>query len=482
MKTPVSLRIDAPLFARLFAHLFPGDLDEHGAVIVAGVATSDRGTRLLARDVILARDGVDYVPGARGYRALTPRFVAEVSHSCAAENLAYLAVHNHRSTDSVSFSPDDLASHERGYPALVDILKGGPMGALVFAVNAVAGDIWTRDGRFPLDHATVIGPRVRTLFPSPRRRPRAADPVYDRHARLFGDLGQEILSALKVGLIGLGGGGSLLNEWFAHLGVGHIVGIDFDKVSLSNLPRVVGATRWDAMSVLARCKSSWLRKLAWRLSSYKVNVARRVARAANPNIRYDAVIGNILDEKTALLLADCDFLVLAGDTMQSRLVFNALCQQYLIPGVQIGAKVTVDKATRQVTNVTTATRPVLPHPCGGCLDCHELILPDRLQEEALTNDERRAQRYVDDDEVAEPSVITLNALSAAQAANDLMMMFTGLFDETVALEHTIHFARQRATMTVGSRTKDQCLDCGSHPKSRRARGDRARLPCRASPR
>ncbi|MBA4192170.1 MAG: hypothetical protein C0467_29695 [Planctomycetaceae bacterium] len=478
MRTPISLRIAAPLFARLSAHLFPGDLDEHGAIIVAGVASSDRGTRLLARDVILARDGVDYVPGSRGYRALSPRFVAEVAHSCAAENLAYFAVHNHRGTDSVGFSPDDLASHERGYPAILDILKGGPMGALVCAVNAVAGDIWTRDGRFPLDHATVVGPRVRTLFPTPRRRPRAADPVYDRHARLFGDLGQEILSCLKVGIIGLGGGGSLMNEWLARLGVGHIVAIDFDKVSLSNLPRVVGATRWDAKSFLARRESAWLRKLAWRLSSYKVNVARRVALAANPNIRYDAVVGNVIDEKTALLLADCDFLVLAGDTMQSRLVFNALCQQYLIPGVQIGAKVTVDKTTRQVTDITTATRPVLPHPCGGCLDCHELILPDRLQEEALTADERRAQRYVDDDEVAEPSVIALNALSAAQAANDLMMMFTGLFDEAVALEHTINFARRRSPMAVSGRSNEDCLDCGCKPRSRRARGDRVRLPCR----
>jgi molybdopterin/thiamine biosynthesis adenylyltransferase len=479
MKTPFSLRIDEPLFRRLFNHLFPGDHDEHGAVIAAGIATSARGTRLLAREVFLAKDGVDYIPGTRGYRALTARFVADISDRCEKENLCYLSVHCHGGSDSVDFSPDDMASHERGYPAILDMLDGGPMGGLVFAANAAAGDIWTGQGRHKLSHVTVVGPRVRTLYPEPRKRPRPADPVYDRHALLFGHLGQEILSALKVGIIGLGGGGSLMNLFLSRLGVGHIVAVDFDKTTPSNLPRVVGAGVWDAMTFFTRRDSSWLREMGWRLSSYKVNVARRVALQANPGIRYDAVRGNVLDEKTALLLSDCDFLVLAGDTIQSRLVFNALCQQYLILGIQIGAKVRVEKSTRRVIDITTATRPVLPTPCGGCLDCHELIPADRLQEEAKTNEERRAQRYVDDDEVAEPSVMTLNALSAAQAANDFMMMFTGLFADDAKLEHQLHFARDRQYNTIGGKARTECLDCSNHIKSRRGRGDRSRLPCRA---
>ena len=70
MKRPLSLRIDEPLFRQLHAHLFPGDGDEHGAVIAAGIAESNSGTHFLAREVFLAKDGVDYVPGTRGYRSL----------------------------------------------------------------------------------------------------------------------------------------------------------------------------------------------------------------------------------------------------------------------------------------------------------------------------------------------------------------------------------------------------------------------------
>src|SRR5205823_1981581 len=116
-----SLTIPERLYAQLQAHLFPGDGDEHGAAIAAGLATNSRDTRLLARELFLAQDGIDYVPGQRGYRMLRGEFVRDCVLQCRDEQLAYLAIHNHDGRDSVSFSCDDLRSHERGYPALLDI-------------------------------------------------------------------------------------------------------------------------------------------------------------------------------------------------------------------------------------------------------------------------------------------------------------------------------------------------------------------------
>src|SRR4051812_26248982 len=120
-----SLHIAEPQFRRLTRHLFPGDHDEHGAVVLAGIVETARGTRFLAREVVVARDGIDYVPGTRGYRALTTDFIVRISDRCARENLCYFAVHCHGGRDSVGFSPDDLAPHKRGYPALLDITNGG---------------------------------------------------------------------------------------------------------------------------------------------------------------------------------------------------------------------------------------------------------------------------------------------------------------------------------------------------------------------
>ncbi len=245
-----SLRIPESLLDRLMAHLLPGDGDEHGAVIAAGMVETPRGVRLLARDVVLAQDGIDYVPGKRGYRMLTASFVTQNVLRCADERLVYLAVHCHGGHDTVGFSGDDFASHERGYPALLDITAGLPVGALVFASDAVAGDIWLPGGeRVDITGAVVVGRPQHALYPAPPSRP-VSDATYDRQARLFGDRGQQILKGQKVGVIGAGGAGSLIVEYLARLGVGHLVVADPDRIELSNLPRVVGATRRDALALL----------------------------------------------------------------------------------------------------------------------------------------------------------------------------------------------------------------------------------------
>src|SRR5437870_7418209 len=103
MSPTLSLTISSPLFDRLMSHLFPGDDDEHGAVIAVGVCKTDQDIRLLARDLFVAVDGRDYVPGKFGYRALTAEFVARTSGYCGDNGLGYLAVHCHGSSDSVAF-------------------------------------------------------------------------------------------------------------------------------------------------------------------------------------------------------------------------------------------------------------------------------------------------------------------------------------------------------------------------------------------
>jgi hypothetical protein len=477
MITPISLTISEPQFQTITEHLFPGDHDEHGLVVAAGFVSTPRGTRLLVRDIFLAQDGIDYVPGQYGYRALTARFVAEKSGYCADENLCYLAVHCHGGNDSVAFSPADSASHERGYPALLDITRGGPVGALVFARNAVAGDIWTPSGRYELDHVTVIGSKIRKIFPQKSLAPFNIDIIYDRNVRLFGDIGQSILSNLKIGIVGLGGGGSLLNEWLSRLGVGHIVAIDFDKVDITNLPRIVGATKGDAMAILTRRKNPWVRQIGKKFARNKVDVAHRVAKVANPKINYEAIVGNIIDDEIAHHLVDVDFLFLATDSIQSRLVFNSIVHQYIIPGAQIGIKPIIDES-HHVDQIQVASRIVMPFPGGGCLSCNGLIPADRLTREGLSSKELHLQRYIDDDDVASPSVITLNTLSAARVANDFMMMFTGLFNDQVKLDHLMEFAEARELHRVNHQENGKCIDCGYTHTSRRARGDRARLPCR----
>ena len=477
MSTPWSLVIPSDLLERLSAHLFPGDGDEHGAVICSGMVETSRGIRLLARDLVLAEDGVDYVPGKRGYRMLTASFVTENILRCAADRLVYLAIHCHGGGDVVGFSSDDFASHERGYPALLDITDGLPVGALVFAPNAIAGDIWMPGGqRVTLQSARAAGRPQRLLYPAPPHRA-VADPTYDRQARLFGDRGQAILCQQKVGVIGAGGAGSLIVEYLARLGVGHIVVADPDRIELSNLPRVVGSTRRDAVAWMTEpTRHPRIRQWGERLARHKTKIVSRVAQQANPDITIERIEGDIADDAIAQRFVDCDFLFLAADSMRARLVFNALVHQYLIPGAQVGAKVTVDKASGEVLDVFSVYRPVLPD--SGCLWCNGLISPSKLQEEALSETERREQRYVEEATVHAPSVITLNAVACAHAVDDYLFSVTGLLETGTSSAYRRFLPREADFMLDQPRKDPDCAECGRGPKGRLGMGSGLRLPTR----
>ena len=470
------LVIPDDLFRRLHRHLFPGDYDEHGAVIVAGIAESDTEVRMLARDLHLAVDGVDYIPGKRGYRMLKAGFIADRIALCSNERLAYLVIHNHGGHDTVQFSHDDLSSHRRGYPALLDIINGMPVGALVFAEHAVAGSIWLPgETQVELAETVVVGSSLRRLTATPVQRCSANKPLYDRQTRLFGNTGQDILGRTKVGIIGLGGAGSLIAEYLGRLGVGNFVLVDPDRAETSNLPRMTGASRWDTLPWFSSgVFPVWLRRLASRLAKPKVLMARRNILRANPSAKVEAIIGNFLEAEIAAKFIDCEYLFLAADTMRARLLFNAIVHQYLIPGVQVGAKIQVDKTTGNVTDVFSVVRPVTSE--SGCLLCNDLINAAKLQQESISEGEKRDQRYVDDPDVVAPSVITLNAVAVAHAANDFLFYMTGLRDPETPNCYMRFQPQTRQVWFDEPRKSPTCPECGLDTKSRLARGDSRRLP------
>jgi molybdopterin/thiamine biosynthesis adenylyltransferase len=450
--------------------------------MTAGLAETARGVRLLARDLHLAVDGVDYLPGKRGYRMLKAAFIGDHIAACRNERLVYLAIHNHGGRDHVEFSSDDLHSHARGYPALLDIAKGMPVGALVFAEKAIAGDVWLPgDVRVALTGASIVGASLRQLRPAPAARPRGRAPMYDRQARLFGDAGQDMLARTKIGIIGLGGAGSLLAEYLGRLGVGEFVLTDPDRAEMTNLPRLTAALRLDAMSWLAgEGIPTWLRRLGRRFARTKVALARRNILRANRHARVEAIFGDFLEAEIAAKFIDCDYLFLAADTMRARLLFNAIVHQYLIPGVQVGAKVCVDADTGDILDVYSVVRPVSSET--GCLLCSKLINSAKVQEESISEADRERQRYVDEPEVVAPSVITLNALAASQAANDFLFYMMGLRDPVATAAYMRFQPMHRSACFDEPRKSPACPECGTGSKSRLARGDARRLPVIERPR
>lgn len=390
--TGMSLTIPALLWGRLQAHLFPGDGDEHGAIILAGRADGPRGDRLLARDLMLAVDGIDYVPGEVGYRALADDFVNRAIDRAEAEHLAYIAVHCHGGTTSVDFSITDMASHERAYPAIVAMTEQ-PVGGLVLARQAAAAEVFLPDGsRSVLAEIVVPTGNLLRLRSAPAAAPAGVAAGFNRQSRLFGPAGQAVLEQMRVAVVGLGGIGAILVELLARLGVGHLVLIDPDKVDPSNLHRLPAARRLDAMTWLRGEKvPALLRRLGLALSAPKTRLAARNARRANRTVKITKLRCDVADPQAVDALTQVDWIFSAADTNIARHTVNAVVQQYLVPGVQVGVSIPVAE-DGEVGEIHVAVRPLVPGE--SCQWCEGLIDPSELALDTQPVRERAQARYV----------------------------------------------------------------------------------------
>jgi hypothetical protein len=362
------------------------------------------------------------------------------------------------SVDATGLSRDDLAAHGRIFSHLLDITDAEAVCGIAFGARCAAGEVWRRSGeRSRLDQVRVVGPNITMFSDAPPAPDGVAEPRFDRQVRLFGAPGQARLRRLHVGVIGAGGGGSILIEQLSHLGVGSITAVDYDVVKEHNLSRIMGAGTEDA-----------------EVARRKVEVAERNVALIDPTLRFQGIDGDIADRAVAERLLDCDYLFLATDTHTARLVANAIAQAFLIPLVQIGAKVdSRDDGT--IEQIYTAVRPVLPR--RGCLWCAGLIDAAQLQREAATDEERDNQNYLGAPDVIDPSVTTLNAAAAAGALNVFLMGIVGLAEDELA-EHRVTLTQDARVISTKVSHKRECRWCGEGDISRFARADLDLLPLR----
>jgi molybdopterin/thiamine biosynthesis adenylyltransferase len=452
----------------LHRHLFRRDRDEHAAFLICGITRAGGNDRLLVRSVQLVDDADFGFSDRGGYRQIAPRAIARAARAAGDDDLCIVWVHSHPgSGDSVGLSGQDHDTHALAEPALSDITNGKPVGALVLGERSAAGILTFRT---PSGTSTekiagmrIIGSTITEVTESPNRNASSLA-RFARQIHLFGAAGQARLRGLTVAVVGAGGGGSLLIQMLAHLGVGRIIVVDFDVVETSNLSRIVGSTPGDAIDRVL-----------------KMAVAKRLVAAIDPDIEVVGIDGDITYEVDAQTILEADFIFLATDTILARWAFNLICHQYLIPGIQVGAKVT--NIGDEVATVHVMTRTVAF--AGGCLDCMGVIPADALADEQLTDDERKAQRYIDtgdDEQVVDPSVITLNSVAASLAMTDFLFMFTGLHRASVTMDQLVYHPLERSLRHRDALRRPGCPTCDPNTLSSFARGDSWPLQLRAGAR
>jgi len=156
--------------------------------------------------------------------------------------------------------------------------------------------------------------------------------------RAFGEEGQEKLKSARVLVAGVGGLGSTVAMYLTTSGIGRIVLVDSDTVSLSNLNRQL---------------------LHWEkdVDRKKVDSGVEKIQKMNSDIRVEAVPVKITQNSCEYLLRNVDVAVDCLDNMKTRYILNRACMEKKVPLVHGG----VYGMLGQVTTI-------LPGD-GPCLEC-----------------------------------------------------------------------------------------------------------------
>jgi molybdopterin-synthase adenylyltransferase len=118
--------------------------------------------------------------------------------------------------------------------------------------------------------------------------------------------GQEKLKTATVLIVGLGGLGCAASQYLAAAGIGKLILLDFDHVSLSNLQRQV-----------LHCDQ--------RIGEPKVESARLALSVINPHIQLETHHRRMEDDALHQLIASADLVLDATDNLAIREQLNRLC-------------------------------------------------------------------------------------------------------------------------------------------------------------
>jgi hypothetical protein len=208
--------------------------------------------------------------------------------------------------------------------------------------------------------------------------------------RFLGENSDAVLDSIKVGVIGLGGGGSHVVQQLAHIGVGMFELFDPDRCEATNLNRLVGATEDDV-----------------RTATVKTIIAERTIRSVNSKARIQTHSTDW--RESAEYLHGCDVVFGCVDGFLARSEVEVACRRYLIPYIDIGMDVFTIEGGFAISGQIVVS---MPGEC--CMRCMGFLTEDLLAKEAAQYGAAGAK----------PQVVWPNAILASTAVGFFMQMVT----------------------------------------------------------
>ena len=240
----MKLRIEESAWDSFSTALCESDDVETAGVIVAQPLGG--GDVLVARHLLQVPDD-GYAFRMADQLQIDPVALNRLVHRARIEGLAVITAHTHPRTTEPWFSRADDLGDARLMPSLY-VQSPGPHGSLVIAgaSGVPTARVW-RIGTGPEElEVRIVGKTLRMVADASQSASAGAEGWFSRQELALGVQGQEALRRLHVGVVGLGGTGSVCAAQLAHLGVGMLTRVDADVVEPSNVSRIVGDVQADA--------------------------------------------------------------------------------------------------------------------------------------------------------------------------------------------------------------------------------------------
>lgn len=427
----MELVIAAPQLQELHRRLFAFAPDEAAAFLAVEPANG----RLLVRSFhVFQRGDLDN----EAFGGVAVHEEAQIRELAAIKQAGHAAVEVHTHPGSgghasfSSYDDDELPAFAR---YVQNKLPGRPFGALVLAEAAFAGRSWTPDRLPAALELRAVGESSAAPAWLSRSGATRIDPGFDRQIRALGPAGQRNISALRVGVVGLGGTGSQVVQQLAHLGVRDFVLVDDDRVERTNLPRLAGAAWWDVL-----------------LRRRKTAVARRTIRRLAPRARI-VTTGSLRRLESLRTLGSVDLIIGCVDNDGARLVLSELAAAHLVSYLDIGVGIEGDSDNRAIGG-----RVSFYLPGGACLACADELdfaeAAEDLEAEALRR--IRIDRGYARERAVEPALMPLNTVLVGAAMIELLAYATGV-------RHVVRFQRydalQSRLIRQGVESNEDCPVC-----------------------
>jgi hypothetical protein len=398
MKTRITFRQES--LETLRALLFSASDVEGAAFVLCGESRSGDGVKLMAHSVHAIADE-DYLRREFDGLSIASRALMRITKIARQEGLSVLFAHSHPG-GFAEFSQQDDREEELLMPFLQSRVPGRIHGSIVMTPSFIFGRLYCPQ-QLDVQGIVSIGERIHIW---PQAQTEEVPTFVDRQVRAFGKDSQKQLSALRVGVVGLGGTGSPVAEQLYRLGVRDLTLVDGDKLDITNLNRVYGSRRGD-------------------VGTPKVEIAKRHLDAIGLDASVRAVPFHITEEHATRLLRDCDVVFGCTDTQLPRAILTQLALRYLIPYIDLG--VLVDSTGGQLTGIYGRVTTFLPGE--ACLLCRGRITAEVLRVEALSPDDRAHQAkegYAPELDDPAPAVISFTTTVAGLAVTEFLNRVVGI--------------------------------------------------------